>query len=298
MSDRDRAELAEEQVDSLIDLVMAGEDPQELIDATLDEIHEGYGGGPYPIGSRVKINTTWSGQTIEGNAVTLSQGDTVSVVQPNLGEKGQDRMVLLSDGKTRIVVPFAILGEGLEEGDPRRMGPAGHVVPPAKGKQLGSISGKYQGEAPKPESPPKPASSKKPTSIPSTFVGKGKPKDDPAAQSLPMMAPTVISGKAVEDVTDDVLTGLQQMMDETEDNARYRAINEFQRVIISDDLPESFPILHYMMHGEDSFTFDDMVEMFQVMKGMKKRRKKESFDEDDLEEMFQVMKGIKKKKKH
>jgi hypothetical protein len=101
------------QVNGLIDLVLQGEDPTEIAANVMEEIYEGYGNGPYPIGSSVKLNQSWSGEDIEGKSLSLSKGSVVSVIHTNMGDTGHDKMVLYN-GKTKAVVPLKILGEQSE----------------------------------------------------------------------------------------------------------------------------------------------------------------------------------------
>jgi hypothetical protein len=102
-----------DQINGLIDLVLQGEDPSELTVNVMEEIAEGYGNGPYPIGSSVKLNQSWSGEDIEGKSLSLNKGSVVSIVHSNLGKTGHDKMVLLN-GKTKAIVPLKVLGEQSE----------------------------------------------------------------------------------------------------------------------------------------------------------------------------------------
>lgn len=292
----DRMSLIEEQVDGLIDLVLDGVDADDLIENVYDEIKEGEGSGPFPIGSKVKINTSWSGQTVEGKNVSVSRGDVVSIVAPNLGEHGQDKMVLLADGMTRVVVPYAILGENIEEQDLKK-GPKGHEVPAMKGKLGGVISGKAQGDGQTPEDKalrPIPGL-RKASSIPSGHQGKGLPKDAPEAQMPGQIVPTTISGKTVEQVVDDVLTGIEQLPGD-----KAKMLGE---TLVSEDDEIMYAIMHEALFGEGEYTIDNLVEFSDMMKAKKKKNKKDDDDEDagyteeDIDEIFQVMKGTKKKHK-
>lgn len=110
--------LCEAQAEGLVHLVAEDNiDPTDLMHSVLVEIFEGYGGGPYPIGSFVRVNQSWSGSDLTGNNVSLSKGDVVSVLLPNLGEQGYDKLVLLDDGVTRVVVPLKVLGDSIIEQD-------------------------------------------------------------------------------------------------------------------------------------------------------------------------------------
>jgi len=101
---------SKERVNNLIDLVLQGEDPIELASSVIEEIEEGYGNGPYPIGSKVKLNQSWSGDDIAGKSLSLNKGSVVSILTSNEGKTGHDRMVLYN-GKTKAILPLEVLGE-------------------------------------------------------------------------------------------------------------------------------------------------------------------------------------------
>lgn len=288
----DKMSIAEEQVSGLIDLVLDGQDPEELINSVFEEINEGPGNGPYHIGSKVKINTGWSGEGVDGRTVSVSKGDVVSVVMANLGEEGQDRMVLLSDGKTRVVVPYAILGEGLEEQESLDKGPKGHEVPPAKGKLGGVVRGKAQGDNQTPEQIALrtiPGSKKPLGSIPGTYTGRGKPKDSPTAQMMGMLVPSSISGKTVEDVTNDVLSGLESIPG---DSSRAEALSE---MLIDEEDEIMFAVIHEGIFGEGSYTIDDLVAIANMMKARKTQNNEEGYTEEDIDEVLCALKKKSKK---
>jgi len=295
----ERMSLIEDQVGGLIDLVLDGQNAEELIDGVYDEIQEGQGGGPFPIGSRVKINKGWSGEGVDGGNVSVSRGDVVSVVMPNLGKQGQDRMVLLADGKTRVVVPFAILGENLEEQNMLKQGPKGHAVSAAKGKLGGTVSGKAQGDHTTPEQTalkPMPGLKKPVGSMPSMYQGKGKPKDASTAQMMGQMAPATISGKTVEQVMDDVLLGLEKLPGDASSSLSEMLIDEEDEIM--------YAIMHEALYGEEEFTVENLHEFAEMMKDKKKKNKKddeEGYTEEDIDEIFHVMhatsSAMKKKKK-
>jgi len=285
---QDRMSLIEEQVEGLIDLVLDGEDANDLMEGVYSEINEGPGNGPYHIGSKVKVNTGWSGQGIDGSNVNVSKGDVVSVVLANLGEEGQDRMVLLADGKTRVVVPFAILGEGLEE-QSMMHGPKGHVVKSAKGKLGGMVQGRAQGDATTPEqSMLKPIpGTRKPSSLQSKSIGKAKPKGDPTAQMQGQMVPSTISGKTVEQVVDEVLSRFEEI---SEKDASAQSLSE---MLVSEDDEIMYAIMHEALFGEGECTLDTLQGLAEMMKDKKKKNKKdddeEGYTEEDIDEIFSAM---------
>ena len=295
----------EEQVNGLIDLVMEGQDAEELIHRVYEEIQEGSGNGPYPIGSKIKINNSWSGQGVDGGNVSVSRGDVVSVVMSNLGETGQDRMVLLADGKTRVVLPFAILGEGLEEQDDMKHGPKGHEVMRATGKLGGVVQGKAQGDEATPEDKelkPIPGSKKPIGSMPSMYQGKGKPSQSPVAQVTGQLAPSSIAGKTVEDITDAVLSSLEEL---SKKSPKAESLSE---MLVAEDDEIMFAIIHEGLFGEGSYTVDDLEEIANMMKDKKKKNKKscddengdeedeEGYTEEDIDEILSSMHEKDKKK--
>jgi hypothetical protein len=319
MSNKDQVALAEQQVTNLIDLVMQGVDPNDLIDATVESIHEGYGNGPFPIGSKVRINKPWAGEAVGGGAASLSQGDVVWVVQTGLGETGYDRMVLFPDGTTKAIIPLNVLGEEEDEPPPnnkknnktnnkknnmqteqdiRREGPSGQEVPSAKGAPGGMIQGKNQGDAAtpddvEPDEPPK----GKLLSIPSTTIGQGAPKDDPAAQPTPALTPGgTISGKTLEAVRGEVLWALDQLMDEAESTHSYRTISEIHRDLIRQDEADLYALMHYFILGEDEYPLNALADIYEKCKSKKKgMREGESFDEETIRDFIEQAQSNNKK---
>jgi hypothetical protein len=282
-TENDQVTAASRQVNNLINLVMEGESSDDLIDATVADIHEGYGNGPFPIGSKVRINTSWAGEAVGGKSAALKQGDVVSVLQSGLGEQGQDRIVLFSDGVTKAEVPLSILGECIVEEDPLKVGPKGHEVPAAAGKLGGQIKGKSVGDAPTPEKsqPAKPAKGKL-SSIPSTFVGKGKPKDDPAAQPTPAVTATgAISGKKLEDLEVAVLEALEKALDEADSATLYKAISMLQRRLVKEGTIDIYDAIHEMMTSEHRHTYADLSEVFEGKLPPWLDKKKKKGDKDN-----------------
>jgi hypothetical protein len=199
--------MSEMQANGLIDLVIAGEDPNEIMQNTIAQIHEGSGGGPYPIGSTVNINQSYTAETTDGKSVSLKQGDVVSIVAPNMGEDGQDKMVLLSDGATKAIVPLKVLGENIEEAAMVHVGPAGHEVPPKTGQSAAKDSTVIGDPAPK--DVPEPKAQKQPSSHPAAAQDDPAPKDDKSAQKPGQSAPAAMGGKAVESIVSELEKGLE-----------------------------------------------------------------------------------------
>lgn len=247
---------AEDQAQSLINFVLAGVDPDQLMNATVEQIHES-GAGPWAIGSRLKINKAVTAEKVGGGSVSLSKGDVVSVVMPNLGEQGQDRMVLLSDGATKAIVPFDALGEGLEEMGSLQ-GPAGHAVPSAGGKAA-QLSSKAQGDK---EPKAIPAVQKKGAGsaqqLPSRAQGQSEPSMDASAQKMGSKSAQQLPAKAQE-AKREVLAFLDEMMDSSKDFRTYRKVNEVRRKIDSLESRELFSKLHDMLFSEtEQFSLDQV----------------------------------------
>lgn len=268
--------LPEDQVGGMIDAVLAGQDVEEMIDATVSEIHEGSGGGPYPIGSTVKMNQPWVGMDVAGKPVSLSKGEVVSVVMPNLGEHGTEKLVLLPDGITRTVVPLNVLGEQaeVEEGhsdggyagaggdttNPKK-GPSGYKVPPAAGPLGGMKPGKLQGDAAKPKDAPSAQTrgSGKPSSHMGKPQGQGMPGDDPSAQAPGSKAPSSHAGVAVEDF---VAQKIDALLDEAGDPIIYRRVSEFARSVFDIDNTELYAIVAEALDAESQVNLRDLEWLF------------------------------------
>lgn len=259
--------LPETQAANLIDLVIGGADANELMNGAIDEIQEGDGGGPYHIGSTVNIGKSWSGPSVEGGSVSLKRGDVVSIVMPNLGEHGQDKMVLLSDGHTRAVVPLDIL-EGIDEGPMAgyagmgggtlSTGPTGHAIPARKGRPGGLIQQRAVGQSQPGDLPEKPGS-RRSSSHPSNPVGQGKPKDHPQAQTAGKGAPTSHASVAVEAVFD-----MLDVMLESADDRTYRRISEFARLLHDSNSAGAFSETYEMLFGDQQHTVEDLEQLFGV----------------------------------
>ena len=78
---------------NLIDLVLDGANPSELMQNVLQEITEGEGNGPFHIGSKVKINRAVTVETVDGKSASLSQGDVVGIIG-QAGPTGADRVLI------------------------------------------------------------------------------------------------------------------------------------------------------------------------------------------------------------
>lgn len=245
--------LAESQATGLIDLVLAGENPDELIEKAVAHIDEGYGGGPFPIGSTVKINQKWASETPEGEAISLARGDVVSVLDPFLGENGTDVMVLLSDGKTRTIIPYEVMGESVIEQDDLMKAPTGHTVPSATGTSMTGKS-KMVGDADPPKDLPQPKGSKQATSLAGKPQGSGLPKDDPAAQMAGSEVPVTISGQLVE----DVLNKLEELAGLTTDAEEKECLEAISTYLIDAENEELFTQAHVMLFGEGVFSLADL----------------------------------------
>jgi len=193
----------EAQAQSLIGLVLTGEDPRSLMNNVIDQIHETVlnerGGGPFHIGSKVKVNTAGSYPGVDGGMVSLTQHEAVAIINPFLGEHGKDAMVLLSDGKTRAILPFKVLGEQvgyLAEDDPLTGPELG--VPAATGSVFTKPS-RAQGE-PEPDdvdAAQSPGASDA-VSIEGPYQGQPEPDADPDAAKFGQSAPLTRAGVATE----------------------------------------------------------------------------------------------------
>jgi hypothetical protein len=96
------------QAELMIEKVLQGSHPVKLANRVVDLIE---GPGPYPVGSFVKVNKAWTGQSTEGASVTIQAGESVSIVDPHKGPTGYEKLVLLADGVTKVILPLAYLGE-------------------------------------------------------------------------------------------------------------------------------------------------------------------------------------------
>jgi len=247
-----------EQARGLIKLASRGYDPNKLIESTVKEIREG--AGPYHIGSTVKINQPWTGAAIDGGSVSLNKGDVVSIVQTNLGEQGQDKMILLSDGKTRTVVPLKVLGEKVIEADVM-VGPDefmdGAAVPPP----VGAIDGQPQGDSPSfdDEEPSEATGLGTPSSQQGGDAqGQPEPTQDPSAQVQGSDQMTA-SAVAVEAVKRKINT----MLSETKNSHLYQRINEFRRALASCKHVGAYCEAYEMLFGNKNHTLTDLERIFE-----------------------------------
>lgn len=246
--------FAETQASSLIDLVLSGQDPNELMHGAISEIREGEGGGPFHIGSKVKLNKAWSGTSVEGKSVSLKAGDVVSIVMPNLGEHGQDKMVLLDDGIGRVIVPLDVLGESIG------VGPSGHAVPDAKGSPGSLIQQQAVGQS-EPKSPAEKKGATSALSHPSASQVAAAPKDAPGAQKKGASAPSSQQSVAVEAI-EDILSKLEEMKNEGDDST-YRRIDTLINVLEAADDIGAWCEIYEMMFGEGDHSFDDIDALFE-----------------------------------
>lgn len=265
--------VPEDQISGLIDAVLSGQDVEETVDACVCEIYEGQGGGPFPIGSSVKMNQPWTGNDTAGKPVGLNKGDVVTILMPNLGEHGQDKMVLLPGGVGKVILPLHVLGEAVvDEGhsdggyhgiggdttNPKR-GPSGHKIPPAKGSADGQKPSKFQG-SPKPDDLPEVPGSRQPSSNPSKPVGKGMKRDDPTVQASGSLAPSSHPGVAVE----DIINSFEQLLDEAQDPILYRRISELARAVFDADDPVLFDIVAEAFDDNSPIHLKDLEWLFEA----------------------------------
>ena len=242
---------SEDQADALIAMVLAGEDPSKLMNDAISQIDEGQGGGPFPIGSGVRVNAATTAEKVGGGSVALKQGDTVYVVQTNLGEHGTDKMVLLSDGSTRVIVPLAALGEA-----DISTGPSGHEVPSAKGKETVKPSNPQGQKDPKDIPSAQSAGSSAASSHPSTPQVAAAPKDDKSAQKAGASAARGLNPSKAVEAKAEILQNLDMMLDGNEDAGAYMRVNELRRKVESLN-PEvqkqidALGMLHVMLFDKD-----------------------------------------------
>lgn len=247
-----------EQARGLIKLASRGYDPNRLIEHTVKEIREG--AGPYHIGSSVKINQPWTGAAIDGGSVSLNKGDVVSIVQTNLGEQGQDKMILLSDGKTRTVVPLKVLGEKVVEADvmtgPDEFMDDASVPPP-----VGAIDGQPQGDAAsfEDEEPSEASGLGTPSAqLGGNAQGQPEPSQDPAAQ-VPGSDQMTASAVAVEAVK----RRLNSMLSETKSTHLYKRINEVRRALAKCGHVGAYCEAYEMLFGSKNHTLTDLERIFE-----------------------------------
>jgi len=256
-----------EQADSLIDLVLGGEDPTELMDNTIAQIKEQNleegGAGPYPIGSRVKVNTGGTFEKVGGGTIAIPKGAVVSVVNPFLGEKGTDKLVLLADGKTKALVPLAVLGES-EGWLSEQMGPKGHEVPGATGKPSATPSKPVGSSLPS----DLPAAQKKGSMKPaaqtsSTAVGDAAPTDDKSAQSKGSSTPAGLNPSKALEHHNEVLQALDMMLENCTD-AEFRTITNFRKLFDESKDMDLLNKVHPMLFSEDEqYSISDLNSIMQ-----------------------------------
>jgi hypothetical protein len=257
-----------EQARDLIRLASRGFNPDSLVESVVGEIREGTA-GPYHIGSTVKINKPWAGPTVEGSSVSLSSGDVVSVVQANLGEQGQDKMVMLDDGKTRVVVPLDILGEKVIEQDVMT-GPLDAIDNDKTGTPAGVIQGQEQGNAPTPQSvePTQPKGQSTPSS------------QHPAAQKPGKERMTADVKSAVEAVD----AKLVYMLSEATNPSVYMRINEFMRTLDRYGDVGAYCEAYEMLFGEGTHSLTELEDMFKAVQ-LSEEDKLEVPDEKEISDM-------------
>lgn len=195
---------AEAQAKSLINLVLCGEDPSNLMNTAIDVIKEDVlqelGGGPLHVGSTTNINTSGSYDTPDGKSIYLPQHEVVSIINPHLGDHGKDMLVLCSDGVTKAIIPFKMLGEQTGwfcEGSPLT-GPDGFMMPAKTGYHLAK-DGSAQGEKlPSDVASAQKSGSSSPVQISGKAQGQSEPDDDSSASKLGQSTPSVKPGIAVE----------------------------------------------------------------------------------------------------
>lgn len=247
---------AEAQAHSLVGLVLAGENPMKLMNRVIDQIHEACikeeGGGPYHIGSTVRINTAGTYEKVGGGSQSIGYRDCVSIVNPFLGEQGKDAMVLLGDGITRCIVPWKSLGESvgwLKEADVDT-GPDAFMGKPQTGSQL-TADGEPQDDAePKDMPSAQSAGASSPVTLggDSQVQGDSAPDDEASARTAGQSTPSVMPGKAVEQRR-ECLQALSMFM-ETASDGDYRKMNEIKRRLESTRNARLVGMVHTMLFSE------------------------------------------------
>lgn len=216
-----------DQAMSLIDLVLAGADPGQVMSDTISQIDEGQGGGPYPIGSGVRINQAYTAEKVGGGTQVVKQGDTVYVVQTNLGEHGTDKMVLLSDGSTKVIVPLSALGEADVS-----TGPSGHEVTPASGSSSSADSKPVGASGVTDNKSAQSKGSSSASSHPSTAQGQSQPGDNAAAQKKGSGTAAGLNPSKAVEARGEIVQNIDMMLDEEGLDANsYKRVNEMRRKV-------------------------------------------------------------------
>ena len=98
--------MSADAIHSMVDLVGQGYTPNSVWESSLT----------YHIGSSVKINQTISGEDpVSGAAVTVPEGEVVTIIAIGGGNSGNDGHVLRADGESQAIIPRVALGESLKK---------------------------------------------------------------------------------------------------------------------------------------------------------------------------------------
>ena len=250
---------ARQQAKNLIGLTIRGVEPKGLINNVIKEIRES--AGPLHIGSHVKIMSPWTGKTYDDKPVSIGQGDIVSVIQSGLGENGNDFMILLSDGVTRVVVPSSLISEAVEEQDATKEGPDEFMDDSEPGSPTGLIPQSVQGDGDTPEDVE--PSEKKGSSTPqgqvnSTNLGDAEPKDDPSAQTISGDQETQ-AAPAVEAVNKHLKALISECSGETK-----RRLTTFLEALKKTKNIGAYCEAYEMLFGKTESTLDDLCNLFEA----------------------------------
>jgi len=255
------------QADDLIERVLKGADPKKLMLGTIKSIKEGKGSGPYPMGSFVKMNQAGTFEKIGGGTVTINKGDTVSIVNPHLGENGYSKLVLLPDGVTKAVVPLAVLGE--QEGDmdgtiPDATGTAVTVDPEILGDpepddevNVDALGGDQQVVDPEVLGDPEPENELNPDAdgtedgvVDQTVLGDPEPTT--SAESVAFRATKA-----------EVMQCLEMLLDGDKDANSYRRVNELRRAVAKSSSRKAVNSAYSMLFSEESYPFSKIEKCFE-----------------------------------
>lgn len=279
LSDKDKSSITsgplkvenELQAKQLISLVVAGQDPVKLMTHAIEQISEN--SGPYHIGSKVKINRAATVEKVGGGSLSLSRGDVVSVVQANLGEHGTDKMVLLSDGATRAIVPMIAMGESVD------VGPDAYMMTDKSGKPLSAPS-KAQGDAePTDDAAAQKAGSSTSVTHPSTAQGAAEPDDDAAASKAGQGTPAVLPGKAVE-AKKEILQNIAMAMESETNLNNYKVLTGMRRAVESFNNVKQIARLHEMLFGKKEYTIEQFKAKVEKYEADAKDKDKDEDDDD------------------
>jgi hypothetical protein len=274
----------------LINLAARGVNPNKLIDGMVKEIREG--AGPYHIGSTVRINQPWAGSAIGGGSVSLNKGDVVSIVQANLGEQGQDKMILLSDGKTRAIVPLKVLGEKILEQDPTKEGPSDFMNDAPVPGPSGAIDGTQQGDGTTPEDAERPEKTGQgsPASLQGGDAqGQPEPGQDPAAQVV-----TGDTKTAAAVAVEAVHRKLESMLSKSGPSL-YKRINEVSRKLRSARSLGAYAEVYEMLFGDKPHTVTQMESLFEETPGEEEFPTDAALDTMGPEEIKTCIRSFRKK---